>query len=169
MPASSPPVPPNQLSAPESKDRKGTQQSREAGEGANGLGQTKNRIEATLPSRGGNKIGGLREIDGAPWFIWGLPWWLSGKESACQCRRLRFSPWVRKIPWRRKWQPTQVFLPGKSHGQRSLAGYSPRGHKRVGHDLATEQQWRTSYSAPGQEKQRLQACGGTNHCFKLAA
>ena len=37
--------------------------------------------------------------------------------------------WVRKIPWRRKWQPTPVFLPGKSHDQRSLAGYSPWGHK----------------------------------------
>ena len=59
----------------------------------------------------------------------GLPRWLSGKESTCQCRRRRFNPWVRKIPWRRKWQPTPVFLPGKSHGQSSLAGYSPRGHK----------------------------------------
>ena len=39
------------------------------------------------------------------------------------------NPWVRKIPWRRKWQPAPVFLPGKSHGQRSLAGYSPKGHK----------------------------------------
>jgi len=58
-----------------------------------------------------------------------LPWWLGGKESACQCRRLKFDPWVRKIPWRRKWQPTPVFLPGKSHGQRSLAGYSPRVEK----------------------------------------
>ena len=55
----------------------------------------------------------------------------SGKESACQCRRLRFDPWIRKIPWRRKWQPTPVFLPGESHGQRSLAGYSPRGHKEL--------------------------------------
>ena len=44
----------------------------------------------------------------------GLPWWLSGKESACQCKRCRFDPWVRKIPWRRKWQPIPVFLPGKS-------------------------------------------------------
>ena len=43
--------------------------------------------------------------------------------------RLGFDPWVRKIPWRRAWQPTAVFLPGKSHGQRSLAGYSPWGHK----------------------------------------
>ena len=51
-----------------------------------------------------------------------LPWWLSGKESACQCRRCRFDPWVGKISWRRKWQPTPVFLPGKSQGQRSLAG-----------------------------------------------
>ena len=61
----------------------------------------------------------------------GLPAWLSGKESTCQCRRCRFNPWVGKSPWRRKWQPTTVFLPGKSHGQRILAGYSPRGHKRV--------------------------------------
>ena len=45
-----------------------------------------------------------------------------------------FNPWVGKIPWRRAWQPTPVFLPGKSHGQRSLAGYSPWGCKRVGHD-----------------------------------
>ena len=46
-------------------------------------------------------------------WLWGLPWWLSGKESACQCRRCRrhgFDPWVEKIPWRRKWQPTPVFL-----------------------------------------------------------
>ena len=58
-----------------------------------------------------------------------LPWWLSGKESTCQCRRRKFDPWVGKIPWRWKWQPTPVFLPGESHGQRSLAGYSPWGHR----------------------------------------
>ena len=58
-----------------------------------------------------------------------LPWWLSGKEPACQCRTRRFDPWVRKIPWRRKWQSTPVFLPGKSHGQRSLVGYSSWGRK----------------------------------------
>ena len=54
----------------------------------------------------------------------------SGKESTCQCRRHRrpgFDLSVRKIPWRRKWQPTLVFLPGKSHGQRILVGYSPWG------------------------------------------
>ena len=61
----------------------------------------------------------------------GLPWWLSGKESACQCRRRRFYLWVRKIPWRKKWQPTPVFLHGKSHGQRSLVGYSPWGCKSL--------------------------------------
>ena len=64
----------------------------------------------------------------------GLPRWLSGKEPTSQCRRHkrhRFDPWVRKIPWRRKWQPTPVFLPGKSHGQRRLAGSSPWGHEWV--------------------------------------
>ena len=54
----------------------------------------------------------------------GLPWWLSGKESTCQCRRCRFNPWAGKISWRSKWQPIPVFLPGKFHGQRSLVGYS---------------------------------------------
>ena len=66
--------------------------------------------------------------------------WLRGKESTCQRRRHGFSPWVRKIPWRWKWQPTPIFLPGKSHGQKSLAGYSPRCRERVGHNLATKQQ-----------------------------
>ena len=46
-------------------------------------------------------------------IIMGLPRWLSGKESACQNRRLGFDPCVRKIPWKRKWQPTPVFLLGK--------------------------------------------------------
>ena len=57
------------------------------------------------------------------------------------CRRYRqhgFDPWVGKIPWRRKWQPTPVFLPGKFHGQRSLAGYKPWNCKRVGHNLVTK-------------------------------
>ena len=44
-------------------------------------------------------------------------------------KRLRFDPWLGKIPWGRKWQPTPVFLPGKFHRQRSLAGYSPWGHR----------------------------------------
>ena len=53
-------------------------------------------------------------------------------------RKCRFDPWVRKIPWKRKWQPIPVFLPGESHGHRSLTGYSPWGHKRVRHKLATK-------------------------------
>ena len=73
----------------------------------------------------------------------GLSQWLSGKESACQCRRHKFDPWVRKIPWRRKWQPTPVFLPGKSHRQRSLAGYTVHGVTRFRHNLVTEQLHKT--------------------------
>ena len=69
-----------------------------------------------------------------------LPWWLSGKEPTCQCRRRRFHPWVRKTPWRRKWQPTSVFLVRRSYGQRSLVGYSPWGCKGVRHDLVIKQQ-----------------------------
>ena len=64
----------------------------------------------------------------------GPPRWYSGKESNCQCRRckrLRFYPGVRKILWRRKWKSTPVFLPGESHGQRSLVGYSPWGCKEL--------------------------------------
>ena len=60
-------------------------------------------------------------------IVYGLPRWRSSKESVCQFRRpkrCRFNPWVGKIPWSRKWQPTPAFLPGEFHGQRSLAGYS---------------------------------------------
>ena len=64
----------------------------------------------------------------------GLPWWLSGKESTCQRRRHKLDRCVRKSPWSRKWQLTVLFLPGKSHGQRSLKGYSLWGLKRVRHD-----------------------------------
>ena len=55
----------------------------------------------------------------------GLPRWLSSKESTWQCRRYRFHLCIRKIPWRRAWQPSSVFLPGKPHGQRSPVDYSP--------------------------------------------
>ena len=63
---------------------------------------------------------------------WEFLRWCSGKEPTCQCRRPkrhRFDSWVRKIPWSWKWQPTPVFLPGKSLGQRSLSGLSPWGCK----------------------------------------
>ena len=83
------------------------------------------------------------------WFLWphcafrhtnfcmvtlGLPRWHGSKESACQCRRhktCRFNPWIGKIPWGRTWQPAPAFLPGKFHGQGSLLGYSPWGHKEL--------------------------------------
>ena len=59
------------------------------------------------------------------------------KYIACQCRGHGFNPWVGRILWRRKWQPTPVFLPGKIHGERSLVGYSPWDH-RVRHEWVTE-------------------------------
>ena len=72
--------------------------------------------------------------------------WRSGEESAHQCgrhRSLGFLPWLRKIPWGRKWLPSPVFLPGKSYGQKSLAGCNPRGCKESdtaerAHTLALE-------------------------------
>ena len=69
----------------------------------------------------------------------GLPWWKNLSANTCQCRRHRFDSWVRKITRRRKWQPTPVFLSGKTQGVRIQTGYSPCGH-RVGYNLATKQQ-----------------------------
>ena len=76
-----------------------------------------------------------------PTALLGLPRRCQCKEPSCQCRRRKrrmFYPWVGKILWNRKWQPTRVFVPGESHGQKSLAGYSIKGHKRWTHwsDLA---------------------------------
>ena len=65
----------------------------------------------------------------------GLPWWLRWWRIHLQCKRPRFDPWVRKIPWRREWLPTRVFLPGEFHGQRTLAGF---GVTRVRHNLSTK-------------------------------
>ena len=58
-----------------------------------------------------------------------IPWWLRQQRNCLQCSRPGFDPWVGKMPWRREWLPTLVFLPGKFHAQRRLAGYSPWGHK----------------------------------------
>ena len=66
------------------------------------------------------------------YYFDGLPRGLSGKESAYQCTRCGFDPWVRKISWKKKWQPTLVFWPEKSHGQRSLVGHSPWGGQELG-------------------------------------
>ena len=72
----------------------------------------------------------------------------SGTEPTCQSRRHRFNPWVRKIPWTNEWQPVPVILPGKSHGPRSLVGYSPWGLKELG---TTEQ----AHTPPGQQLCRV--------------
>ena len=61
--------------------------------------------------------------------LWGFLGGASGKESTCQCKRWGLDLWVGKISWSRNWQPTPVFLPGKTHGQRRLAGYSPWDRK----------------------------------------
>ena len=79
--------------------------------------------EPSIPQRDGS---------GSPGVTWGFPGGVNGEESTHQCRRHKiggYDPWVRRIPWRREWQPTPVFLPGESHGQRTLVGCSPRGHK----------------------------------------
>ena len=65
--------------------------------------------------------------------ILGLPGGSEGKEICLQCRKPGFDPWVRKIPWRKGWQPAPVFLPGEFHGQMSLVGYSLWGC-RAGHN-----------------------------------
>ena len=73
-----------------------------------------------------------------PWSIYlyvysihpGLPWWLRWERISLLCLSPRFDTWVRKFPWRREWLPIQVFLPEEFHGQRSLVGYSPWGHKK---------------------------------------
>jgi len=71
----------------------------------------------------------------------GLPWWHSGKRICLQLRRQRihrFDPWVRKILWKRTWQLTPVFMPGKSQGQRSLVDYSSQGCKESDTTEATK-------------------------------
>ena len=75
----------------------------------------------------------------------GFPCGLRGKEPSCQCRRLkrpRFSLWVEKIPWRRAWQPTPVFLSGEYHGQRSLEVYGPYNCKELD---TTEVTWHATH------------------------
>ena len=72
----------------------------------------------------------------------GFPSGACGKESTCQCRRCKrcgFDSWVGKVSWRRKWLPIPVFLPGEFHGQRSLEGYSPWGHKES--DMTERLNW----------------------------
>ena len=70
--------------------------------------------------------------------VWDFPVGASGKEPACQCRRHRFDPWVGKIPWRRAWEPTPVFLLGESHRQTNPVGNSPWGRKKSGTTEVTQ-------------------------------
>ena len=89
------------------------------------------RIPLAPPQCGNRKFGLFESNTLAPG---GFPRGTRGKEYACHCRRWnrrRFHPQVGKMPWRRKWQPAPVLSPGKNHGQRSLEGYSPRGHKEL--------------------------------------
>ena len=86
----------------------------------------------------------------------GFPGGISGKEATYQGRRhkrCRFGPWVRKIPWRRKWQSTPVFLPRESHGPRSLQGCSPQGRKESDKTEATSQPH--LYLKKGKEKEEV--------------
>ena len=85
-------------------------------------------LQEIFPIQGLNPCLLYWQVDSVPLVSLG---WFSSKDSACQCRRQDFDPWVGKIPWRRKWQPNPVFLPGKSHRQRSLVGYSPWDPKQV--------------------------------------
>ena len=86
-----------------------------------------------------------------------------------RCQRHRFDPWVGKIPWRRKWQPTPVFLPGESHGQRSLVGYSPWGHREsdMTEQLSTHTGWWVALGwkrwRPGQDCVRSPALSLQDH------
>ena len=85
-----------------------------------------------LQSMGSQRVGHNCAIIIHSCYIMGFPGGTSGKEPACQCRRCKrhgFDPWVRKIPWRRVWLPTPIFLPREFHEQRSLTGYSPWGRK----------------------------------------
>ena len=72
-------------------------------------------------------------------YIEGLPWWLSDKESTCQVGESGSIPGLGRSLGEGNDNPPQYSCPGKSHGQRSLVGYSPWGHKRVRHDLVTKQ------------------------------
>ena len=75
------------------------------------------------------------------WKYWreeGFPGGSDSKRICLQCRRLGFSPWVGKIPWKREWLLTPVFLPGEFHCQRGLVGYNPWGHKESTERVSTQ-------------------------------
>ena len=95
----------------------------------------------------------------------GLPWWFRQSRICLQCRRPGFDPWVGKIPWRRAWQPTLVFLPGESPWTEEPGSLQSMGLQRVGHDWATKHKLRSlaHFSAWGDA--RVRAHGG--HSFTI--
>ena len=99
--------------------------------------------------------------------IW-LPWWLSSKESTCQAGDAGSIPGSRRFPGGGNGKPTPVFLLGESHGQKSLVGYSPRGHKRDGHDLVPKQQQsQRIYSTPSRVNTGTSLVAQTVESFHL--
>ena len=84
-----------------------------------------------------------------------LPQWLSSKEPACQCRKHGFDPWVGRIPWRRAWHPTPVFLPRESPWTEEPGRLQSMVSQRAGHDWATKQQQQPVITG---KKTRQSAC-----------
>ena len=110
---------------------------REGGRGATGIWWVEARDAANHPAM-------PRTAPPKQKHVWPHPWWLIGKEYACRCRRREFNPWVPEDPLEKNWQPTPVFLPGKPHGQRRLAGLQSMGSQRFGHNRETERQQQMS-------------------------
>ena len=90
-----------------------------------------------------------------------LPWCFRWLAVCLQCRRRGFNAWLRKIPWRRKWQPTQVFLPGESHGQRSLEGCSPWGRKESDRTERLTRSLQAAEEAQGKRMSQVRGTEGT--------
>ena len=97
------------------------------------LGNSTDRGAWRANSPWGRKVLGTTKKLALPLFFFSHPLWSSVVKNppanVGDTGNLSWIPWVMKIPWRKKWQPTPVFLPGKSHGERSMVGYSPWGHK----------------------------------------
>ena len=106
-------------------------------------------------------------------LVFGLPWWLRWQRIHLQCGRPGFDPWVGKIHWKRAWQPIPVFLSGESHGQRTLAGCCPWGHKEsdMTEWLSTHMLFKNILVGPGKFAERktldspLSMCS-TSFCVK---
>ena len=136
------------LGKTEGRRRKGRQRMRSLDGITNSMDMSLSRLQERVKDREAWHSPALRVAKNRTWLSYwsttkvslGLPWWLSDKESALTIQEI----WVPSLGWkdsrRRKWQPIPTFLPGKSHGQKSLTGYSPWRLQRVRHDLETQQQ-----------------------------